>query len=89
MSFTSPLPHQACPPPPGCPQANDSDHDEDNDDKHEAIGANDDEDEESKEGKIVYLLPSRQELFLKRGLLLCHLPLLFLPGGRGSGLLAS
>ena len=51
MSFTSPLPHQAFPPPPGCPQASDSDHDEDemdedNDDKHEAIGANDDEDEE-------------------------------------------
>ena len=58
-SFTSPLPHQACPPgcppscppSPGCQQANDSDHDEDekdedDEDKHDAVSTNDDDDEE-------------------------------------------
>ena len=79
-SFTSLWLHQACPPgcppPPGCPQANDSAHDEDKKheddvDKHDAVGADNDEDER-KEGEVVYLLPPCQELFFQRGLLVRH-----------------
>ena len=55
----------------GCPQANDSAHDEDKKDEDDVVGADNDEDER-KEGEVVYLLPPCQELFFQRGLLVRH-----------------